>query len=547
MKINLKQIIVWCDRNLLFYLSLFLLLFIPLWPKIPLADLIPGYIVRLRLEDILVFITFIIYLIQIYRQKVNWQMPTWKLIIANISLGLMGILSGMLLINTIPLETLHIGKSLLHWARYIEYFFLAFLFFSTLNNRKQIKILFITMLIAVSAISLYGIGQKYFYWPLYSTMNREFSKGIKLYLTPHARVQSTFGGHYDFAAYLVLLLPFTLLLAKNTKTKWKKCLIWLVHILGLWSLIVSAARTSIVAYFVSVLIIYTIYYFINQQDRLKQKIKNFLGHLIVYFGLLGVLIFFFGHDMIERFSHTLENIEPIRNAYHTANKWRLELPYLLGWKEIEPPANALAVVVDELGNNMIASMPKPVVTPTDSRPKPTRPADVYEDIPDIIYEIDATGEVTMIEATRTWSVNAEKYGLSMAIRLDTLWPNAWRGFLRNPLLGSGYGMINKGESINLLTDADSTDNNYLRTLGETGILGFLTFYGLSLTAIWMSSKNLRNKNNELNLINLAFLSGAIGFLINAAYIDVFAASKAAFTFWMVYGIFWANQKINKQL
>ncbi|KXK12267.1 MAG: hypothetical protein UZ22_OP11002000066 [Microgenomates bacterium OLB23] len=38
-------------------------------------------------------------------------------------------------------------------------------------------------------------------------MNPEFAKGRILFLTPEARLSSTFAGHYDLAAYLVLMLP----------------------------------------------------------------------------------------------------------------------------------------------------------------------------------------------------------------------------------------------------------------------------------------------------------------------------------------------------
>ena len=56
------------------------------------------------------------------------------------------------------------------------------------------------------AVAIYGFGQKYLYWPAFSTMNREFSKGMRLYLTPESRVMSTFGGHYDYGAYLMMTL-----------------------------------------------------------------------------------------------------------------------------------------------------------------------------------------------------------------------------------------------------------------------------------------------------------------------------------------------------
>ena len=544
-----------------FAVAAFLLLFIPLMPKIPLADLIPGYIVRLRAEDVLVFVTFVCYVISCWRGKTNWRLPTWQLIFGYVAIGAMSILSGVVFLHTIPVGwpaagqegwlgtlatmNIHLLKSLLHWARYIEYFFLAFLFFSSLKTTKQLQTVFVLMLTAVAAVSIYGFGQKYFYWPVYSTMNREFSKGVRLVLTPHARVQSTFAGHYDFAGYLVLLLPFTLLIARHARRRGFQVFAWLCHFMGVWSLIVSAARTSIIAYFAAAFLIIALDICLLKGKAL-QKIGHTCGQELLYFFVVGILVFGWGQDMIERFAHVLDRIEPLHNAYHTANRWRKELPYLLGWREMEQPEGAIAVVVDELGNNS-------VVTPTDTRPAPVsatptptpeptgnKPADVYVDVPDIKVAIDATGNAYYYEATRTWSVNAEKYGLSMAIRFDTLWPNAWRGFLRNPLLGSGYATLTKGESLSVFTEADSTDNNYLRVLGETGILGFVTFYGCIAIALYSACRQLKRIGRDALTYNLAFIGATVGILINALYIDVFAASKVAFTYWMIFGLFWAQ-------
>lgn len=541
MKSKLRQVLAWLDDHILLMLSLFLLLFIPLWPKLPLADLIPGYIVRLRLEDLLVFGTFIIYLIWVWRGKIIWRMPTWKLIFAYLAIGAMSILSAMFIIQTIPLSFVHVAKAVLHWARYIEYFFLAFLFFSSFKTKKDFSLAAGAILLAVAGVSIYGIGQKYFYWPLYSTMNREFSKGIKLYLTPHARVQSTFGGHYDFAAYLVLMLPITLLLAWQAPKRWQRLTAWAVHILGLWSIVASAARTSILAYFGSVLILFLIYYFGQNQYRPWRRLWRLFSRGLLYVCLVSVIIVNFGQDMIERFTQSINSVEFLKTNYYRLQEFREDTATFLGLDKLQPPANSVAVVIDEYGNNTVVSN---VLTPTDSQPVATRPADVYIDVPEIKYTTNEAGETIAYESVRTWSVNAEKYGLSMAIRFDTLWPNAWRGFLRNPLLGSGYGTLNKGELLDTFTEADSIDNNYLRVLGETGALGFITFYSIIILALKQAISSLKRHQSSASLIiNLGFLISASGMLINALLIDVFAASKVAFTFWSLVGLFWAGQNV----
>ncbi|MDR0462774.1 MAG: hypothetical protein LBG64_00955, partial [Pseudomonadales bacterium] len=130
MKEKFLKILKWLDDNILLCLAIFLLAFIPLMPKIPVADLIPGYIVRMRYEDIVIAITFIIYVIWGFRGKINWKFPLWKWILAYLILGGATVLYSIFILGTTPPEFIHISKTVLHWARYAQYFFLAFLLFS---------------------------------------------------------------------------------------------------------------------------------------------------------------------------------------------------------------------------------------------------------------------------------------------------------------------------------------------------------------------------------------------------------------------------------
>ena len=67
----MKKIINLLDQNILTILTSILIVVIPLYPKLPLADLIEGYIVRARLEDILILFTGIVYFIQVFRKKIT--------------------------------------------------------------------------------------------------------------------------------------------------------------------------------------------------------------------------------------------------------------------------------------------------------------------------------------------------------------------------------------------------------------------------------------------------------------------------------------------
>jgi O-antigen ligase len=139
-----------------------------------------------------------------------------------------------------------------------------------------------------------------------------------------------------------------------------------------------------------------------------------------------------------------------------------------------------------------------------------------------------------------YSANALKYGLSVGIRLDTLWPNALKALQTNPLLGTGYSTLVK-EHVWEFTVAESTDNDYLRMLGETGLLGFLAFMAIFAVAVrlmWLSYLKA-SKPFDYALVAAA-LAATFGLLVNAMYIDVFEASKVAYAYWSFMGLVMAG-------
>ena len=548
-----RKALVWLDQYVLLLITGFLLAFIPLYPKLPLAELIPGYIVRLRLEDIFVGVAIVIYGVQVWRKKAEWKSPLTWLIVAYAIGGILSTLSGIFLTHTIPMQPLHVGKSLLHYFRYLEYFSLFFVTYGAIRNKRDIQILLLIFVLTVLLISGYGYGQKFFYWPVYSTMNREFSKGLRLYLTEHARVQSTFGGHYDMAAYLVIALP--MLLAQFfllTKKVWK-IFMGLSFLIGSWLLIMSASRTSFVAFLVGIGIVLAL--IALKKPRWQQKISwGFSRSLGVYF-LVFYMFFTFGDSIYERFLQTIDSHPMISEPYHAIDDKRQEFYDT----QIEPALNGEGVIY-EIKVALKLALPKAqkpkngisteeleqkILVSSDERPVATRPADVYVDVPDIIYETTVSGGVATTTATekpRGYSDNALKYGLSVAIRLDTLWPQAIAGFKQNPLLGTGYATLTKS-SVDQFTEAESTDNNFLRTLGETGSFGFVTFYGVIAVAMYLSLRAyLLESDQFVQVISLGFLGAAVGLLVNAAYIDVYASSKVAFSFWILTGMIVAGIK-----
>lgn len=282
-------------NDLLFVLTIFLTIFIPLYPKLPLADIIPGYIVRVRLEDIFVAITCLVWLITAIRQKIQWKTPLNAYIFSYAFVGLMSSISAVIFTHTVPAEALHIGKTLLHYFRYIEYFSLFFLTVASLNSYRRVKIALVAVCITVLGVSAYGFGQRYYYWPVYSTMNREFSKGMRLYLTEHARVQSTFGGHYDLVDFLVIVLPIVFALFLLVKKKSLRIALAITYTAGIWALMQSASRSSVLGFVVAsgvVILVRNIF-----QPTWLKKITMTLTHSF----FLGIFLWFMDGSIWQRF------------------------------------------------------------------------------------------------------------------------------------------------------------------------------------------------------------------------------------------------------
>lgn len=556
-----KQLIAWFDEYMLLILSGILLVFIPLYPKLPLFDLIEGYLVRARLEDILLLFTGGIWLLQIWRKKITYNAPLLKTVVAYALVGLASVVSAIFYTQSVPLESIHIGKTALHYFRYLEYFSLFFILYTTIKNRKQVVVLFAVMLATLLLVVIYGYGQKFWYWPVYSTMNREFSKGIRLYLTEHARVQSTFGGHYDMAAYLVLIVPFVLAASIATTRKTLKPLLVVLYLSATWLLVVSGSRSSFVGFLLANITV--IFLLALQKDTFLKK----SWFAIRYGAVVSLTIFFmmlvFGQDMYDRFLQTLAGYPELDRRYHlafgrTKTFVQYDVPVALGLREENIAQITKALPKPQVPKNGISTDDAVALVASDQRPVPTKPQeidpttkprDVYVDVPDkkLVATTSATGEIEYIEVEqpRTYSANAQNKGLSEAIRLDSLWPQAIRGFLKNPLLGSGYATLNKDSTIHF-TEAESTDNNFLRTLGETGLLGFISFYAAVVVVLkysWGILKKSYPHDWLPQTLAIALIAGSIGLLINSLYIDIFAASKVAMTYWAVAGLVLALGKL----
>ena len=99
------------------------------------------------------------------------------------------------------------------------------------------------------------------------------------------------------------------------------------------------------------------------------------------------------------------------------------------------------------------------------------------------------------------------------IRFNVEWPRAINAFKKNPLTGTGLGSISL-----------ATDNDYLRLLGEGGLLSFISFMVIQLFFIIKTLPLLFKKNKtNYDKLSIVFFGCLLTTLANAVFIDVFEA------------------------
>ena len=432
------------------YLIASLILAIPLYPKFPLFP-IPGTYVSIRLEDFLISLTLFAFLFSgISDRKFILKDRVFLSIFMYLGVGVLSLISSILITQTVVPKL-----GFLHWIRRVEYLSMFFVGYSYLKHNPRSIHFFMKLLPIVVIIDfIYGLGQRYFTWPIIITQNEEYAKGVALRYIEGSHINSTFAGHYDLATYLVFTLPLILSLVIYSKKI--STFYLLVYTSGLWLLVNTASRISLVSFIGAATLSLIL---------LKKFRKGFA--LIV----LSILFIGFSSNLITRYQRV------IRLFSEQVKRYTLEM--------------VITPVYAEEGSVMRRETA--VATPT--------PIPVFED-------------------------------RSTSIRLNVEWPRALRALSKNPLLGTGYSSITL-----------ATDNDYLRMLGETGIIGFSSFFLILANLLKKLLKYLKTTKIRSDLESvyiLSFAGGFMGILINAVFIDVFEASKFAITLWLVLGMLYGK-------
>jgi hypothetical protein len=121
------------------------------------------------------------------------------------------------------------------------------------------------------------------------------------------------------------------------------------------------------------------------------------------------------------------------------------------------------------------------------------------------------------------------------IRFNVEWPRAITAFNKNPIIGTGLGSITL-----------ATDNDYLRSLGETGLFGFLTFIIIFLYLFIKTIPLILKRPTDLkSQLSLIFFSVMLCIFANAIFIDIFEASKVAYTIWIIMALYYQSLHLKK--
>ena len=225
-----------------------MLLTIPIYPKFPFLA-VGGSYVSIRLEDfMMVLIVGVWFLRTLPDYKNLLKNRVGQAIVIFWAITFISLISAIFLTKTVDYHVV-----ILHWLRRVEYMITFFIGLSTVKSRKDIEFYIKTIFIVIFVVFIFGLGQKFFNWPIITTQNEEYSRGVALRYMPGGHLPSTFAGHYDLAAYIILTSPMLIALAfsKIFKDIKIRAFIFLFIAMSFWLLVETISRTALVSYVLS--------------------------------------------------------------------------------------------------------------------------------------------------------------------------------------------------------------------------------------------------------------------------------------------------------
>ncbi len=521
----MKKLLQFFDNYLLKIGVSLIIAFIPLYPKLP-SIAITNTWVYIRLEDFLITAVVIIWFIQLLRKKVFIPVSL------SIPFGIYWLIGLCSLIFSIIFIGPHLANffpkiAALQYARRIEYMILFFVGFSSVKTKKDIRDYLIVLSLTILGVLLYGLGQRFYlqFWaafpdfarkfpfcfPSFQTGNEEFAKGIPLCLPQDARITSTFGGHYDLAAYLVVIIPVIVSIFAMVKKTWIRILTGLLSVGSIMLLIFTASRISFAAYLIG-----TTFSLI----LLKRK-KYILPIFLISF----IILVAFSGSLAKRFLETIRFTSIVTNNQgQVVGVAQSSLP-----ADLQNKIAKNSAIEENIPTQNLPTGSSFLTLPGSHSPIATNVAVVKTSLTaEQIKQLKLkNGGVELSTVSGNFLVQkALVYDISFTTRFQGEWPHAWAAFMQNPLLGTGFSSITL-----------AADNDYLRNLGESGFLGLCSFLLIFIffgILIKKTISGIKGENEQALILGLT--GGVIGLFINASLIDVFEASKVAEPLWTLLGI-----------
>ncbi len=490
---KLSKLHGWIDTHLLQIMMSVYIFLIPLYPKFPIKMVNFTYI-AIRAEDFYMVAFVLVYMIQLLRKKATvnryFLIPFLVFWLAMFT----SFVYGFYVSKTIAVRNL----GFLNAARRVEYMSVFFIAVSLIKSKRDFFYYLGLNIFVFFLVMVYGIGQKFIGWPAVQTMNPEYAKGYLLFLTPDARVSSTFAGQYDLGAYIVFFTP---IIAAYYFLK-KNLYYFGIIILAIFVLMLTASRASFGSFIVS--------FFPLLLVMKKPKSAIILAVITIIFALTSNQLtsrlqrtFMVKQIFVNQFTGQVVVPQTITSKQVPAGTF-----YVGGTKATGPVNESL------LQQNLVSNI-------TDQAKQKGQKI--------------STAEAEQLAASMAANLKPIKTvvsDISFATRLQVEWPRAIHAFLKNPVFGAGPSAI-----------TEATDNDFLRNLGEFGLFGFLSLGFILFLFVKKIWGILQKVQIDEQYLMLAFLFGMFGLLVNGIYIDVLEASKDAFFFWMIAGFYMGTVRI----
>lgn len=465
-------------ERVIFLLILVLFIFVPLYPKLPVFNVAKTF-VAIRMEDFLIAFVLLLWGVYILISG-KWRMLIRDRVIQLMGLffgiGLLSVFSGFFVTHSIQW---HLG--LLHYFRRVELMLLLPVVMTVVTTQKQVKTILWTITGVTVLICFYAFGQQYLGWPVISTGNSEFSKGLVTSLTPGARVNSTFAGHYDLAVYLVMVIVVVLAMFAGWKSLMFRIYLTLIGGLSTAVLVMTAARLSLLAVIFGVISVIV----------LEKKWK----YLLVLM-MLSIVVVAYPSQLRDRFVSTLKvNILDQGARYEASNADQ-----------------------DQRSSLNIPTLPVKIASQS---------AENIEKEPMLVTELATSSAKVASDIVPGEPIDSTQLGVfrSLQIRTQIEWPRALSAFYKNPLIGTGYSSL-----------GIATDNDILRSLGEVGLLGTIVFSMLHIEILRRFFEQRKSRIKLTKFLTIGLIGVIVAFVVNSTFIDVYEASKVATFFWMILGV-----------